>query len=124
MDKVQYYDILHWNANGSLMRWSTRRGGSKSWFMNPDGTGLYLSRHLTDSIGESFWSVKDPELLFFSKSLADRSVVYTINIRTGQKKEAATLGLSGYKMVPPHPDEKYFLVYLNSATLPIIRSVG
>jgi len=111
VDKVIYYDISHWNADGTLLRWASARGASKQWLMNADGTGLHawmaVSRR---NAYNSHWSVRDPNAFFYSASEDGRTVIYRYDIRTGEEVEVASHDEPGFSMAPPHPDEKYFLI--------------
>ena len=111
VDKVIYYDIPLWNADGSLIRWATRRGSARQWFMNADGSGLRGAEALERArAGGAFWSVREPNVLLYSKNVGNRSVIHNLNIDSGESEEVASLSEPGYGMMPPHPDERHFLV--------------
>ena len=73
-DCVVYYDFMHWNADGTLIRWNSQRGGAGQWLMDADGTNVRAFELPSGTRGYSAnWSIHDPNILFYSSSGPDRS---------------------------------------------------
>ena len=111
IDKVIYYDIAHWNNNGSKIRWASTRGGNRQWLMDANGSNL-MSLDLRTGIFhlDSHWSHHDPEIMYYSKQDINRTTINSVNIRTFNVKEIADLDEPEFSMIPQHPDDSYFIL--------------
>jgi len=116
IDGKYYMNRLHWNANGSIMRWGSRRGGPGQWFMDANGANLRawdmgIPGWGKKNKGLSFsWHEKDPESFFYMEQDAKRRIVYRVNVRTGEKTEAVAINTTkGLREFKVHPDGEHFL---------------
>jgi len=107
MDMVTYFNVVHWNADGSLMRWASGRGGASSRFMNADGTDLRAFKTPRELRG-LHWSNTDPNTYFMMLQEGKSFSLHRGDIRTGDIGKA--IAAVGGAFMPPHPDDRHFLV--------------
>ncbi|MCF7847877.1 MAG: hypothetical protein K9M45_03415 [Kiritimatiellales bacterium] len=118
IERHVYYDIPAWNANGSTLYWRARRPGAKMWLMDADGTNFRPLPKAGDGgkMTSLYWSRTDTNRMYFARSDAKETAVYTLDIRNGGTAKLVsiplpeTVGELGFReFAPPHPDERYFL---------------
>ena len=112
IERHEYYDIPAWNADGSLLIFLSRRGGSRYWLMDADGSSIRPFPTPADGSpgGKPFWAFHDPDRAFFSRSDEARTDVMAMIVRTGEVQEVVSIPVPGLGMEPPHPDDKHFLL--------------
>lgn len=113
VDRVAYYDLPEWNADGSLLMFVSWRGIQPFWMMNADGTRLRpmpIGPREGSSEVNGFWSVREPEIWWAGESDDDGSRVIACNIRTGARQIVAQTLRPRLSLYPPHPGEQYFLL--------------
>lgn len=124
MEQKYYMQHMHWNADGSILRWQSQRGGDAMWFM--DATGVNLRSWTTgipgfseDTMGKnglqdaqrSFtWAQDDPNAFFFASTKDGNVTVYRVNVRTGEKTVASTFKGDTVWDFRVAPDGKHFMV--------------
>ncbi len=115
VDKVVYYDLPEWNADGSLLMFETRRGLGRTWVMNADGTGLRpLFGEVEAAYGAGYWSVKDPAIWYAQQRDESGTAVVAYNVRTGDAATVAKTARRDLSLMPPHPGEQHFLLARNA----------
>jgi hypothetical protein len=114
VDRVAYYDLPEWNADGSLLMFNTARSSDRLWMMNADGTRLRpMPVGQSRTARDGFWSVVDPDVWWAGENDDDGSRVVAVNIRTGDRKIVARTSRRGLDLFPPHPAERHFLLARN-----------
>jgi len=115
VDKVVYYDLPEWNADGSLLMFETRRGLGRTWVMNADGTGLRpLFGDAEGTYGAGYWSVNDPAIWYAQLRDESGTAVVAYNVLTGQAATVAKTDRRDLSLMPPHPGEQHFLLARNA----------
>ncbi len=114
VDKVIYYDIPEWNADGSLLLFLTRRGEAPVWIMNSEGTSLRPLLAEGKPIKQGYWSGIYPDIFYASESDSQGTRVLAVNVRTGKKEVVAQSKIAGLSLFPPHPREEHFLLAANA----------
>jgi len=113
VDKVQYYDLPEWNADGSRLIFDTRREPTGLWQMDADGGNLRPLPIEGASSFRGFLSIKDPGIFYLSRTDESGTYVDAWNITTGERQEVAHCSVPGLGMQPPHPSEEHFLLSKN-----------
>jgi hypothetical protein len=113
VDRVAYYDLPEWNADGSLLAFSTARAPERLWIMNADGIRLRpmpLDQSEGSPARQGYWSVRDPDIWWMTRSDDGGTQVVAANIRTGRSEVVARTKRPRMQMQPPHPREEHFLL--------------
>ncbi len=111
VDQVAYYDLPEWNADGSLLRFTSSRAEQSAWIMNADGTRL---RPLPlERAGGGYWSTIAPHTWWVGEHDDGGSRVVAFNIRTGERQVVASTRRGRLHLQPPHPREQFFLLARN-----------
>lgn len=115
VDKVVYYDLPEWNADGSLLMFETRRGLGRTWVMHADGTGLRpLFGDAEATYGAGYWSVQNPDVWYAQLRDESGTAVVAYDVRTGLAKPVVRTARRDLSLMPPHPGEQHFLLARNA----------
>ena len=117
IDGKYYMNRLHWNADGSVLRFSSvRTGRGEQWFMDADGTDLRTWTMGIPGCDEAInarsfcWDEKHADRFYVMKADGARRTVLRVNRQTGEQTEAVSIEMAkGSREFKVHPDGKHFL---------------
>ena len=113
VDRVVYYDLPEWNADGSLLAFVTDRSPQELWIMNGNGGRLRpmpVGQLPLEAVRQGYWSIREGNIWFFCQSDDQGSQVLELDVRNGTSRVVARTARSHLRLQPPHPLEKHFLL--------------